>query len=96
MVITRVDPVSCAKVVGLLYAALGLVFGAMFSFFSVVMGSLVPDAPQPPLFGVLFGIGAILVMPIFYGVLGFVTTLIGAWLYNLAAGVVGGVEIEVK
>ena len=41
------------------------------------------------------GVGAVIVFPILYGLMGFVATLIAAWLYNVAAGVVGGVEVDV-
>ena len=34
--------------------------------------------------------------PVGYGVLGFVTSLIGAWLYNILASVVGGIELDVQ
>jgi hypothetical protein len=44
----------------------------------------------------MFGIAGIVVLPIVYGILGFITTLIGAWLYNVLAGMVGGVELEVQ
>lgn len=44
--------------------------------------------------GLLFGAGAIVVLPIFYGVLGFVFAGIGAAIYNLVAGWVGGIEID--
>ena len=42
--------------------------------------------------GLLFMIG----MPIMYGLIGFVAGAIGALLYNLFAGLVGGIEIEVE
>jgi hypothetical protein len=45
---------------------------------------------------VLFGAGAVILLPICYGIFGFIGTLIGAWLFNVAAGIVGGVEVEVK
>ena len=32
------------------------------------------------------GIGAIIVLPLLYGALGFIVAVIAAWLYNLAAG----------
>jgi len=35
-------------------------------------------------------------LPIMYGVIGFIAGAIGAALYNLVAGVVGGIEIEVE
>ena len=47
-------------------------------------------------FGALFGVGAVVAFPIFYGCLGFVGLLFAAWLYNLVAGVVGGVEVEIQ
>jgi hypothetical protein len=42
------------------------------------------------------GWGFALCMPIFYAVLGFVGGVIGAAIYNLAAKVVGGIEVEVE
>jgi hypothetical protein len=44
---------------------------------------------------VVIGLGAIVVCPIFYGAMGFVFALIGAWFYNLVASKVGGIEIDV-
>jgi len=46
--------------------------------------------------GGLVGIGAIVLLPILYGGLGFVVAIIARWLYNLAAGFVGGIEIDVQ
>jgi hypothetical protein len=43
----------------------------------------------------LFGAGATVAAPILYGVIGFVSTLIAAWLYNVIAGFVGGVEVDI-
>lgn len=90
--IKRISPLSAAKISGLMYAIMGFIFGAMFSVFS----SMVPKtasqngAPVPP----FFGPAAIILFPIFYGLIGFVFTWIGAWLYNLLAGWVGGFQIE--
>jgi hypothetical protein len=44
----------------------------------------------------LFGVGAIIILPIFYGALTFVFALIGAALYNAVAGWVGGVEMDLQ
>jgi hypothetical protein len=41
-------------------------------------------------------VGAIILLPIFYGIMGFVFTLIGASLFNLAVGMTGGVQIDVQ
>jgi hypothetical protein len=38
----------------------------------------------------------VIVAPIVYGCLGFLASFVAAWLYNLLAGVVGGVEIDLQ
>jgi hypothetical protein len=97
MVISRVAPLSVAKIAGVIYAILGLVFGAIVSLVSLAglfaQGNF---GDQPQFLAALFGVGSIIVLPIFYGCMGFVMSLIGAALYNLVAGVVGGVAIETQ
>ena len=95
MFIRRVRPLSFAKVMGMLYALMGLIFGACISLFSFV-GSAFSQKEMPGGMGVLFGVGAIIALPIFYGLLGFIMSLIGAALYNLVASWVGGVELDVQ
>jgi len=97
MVIKRVDPVSAAKIGVVLYGLLGLVIGACVSVAALVFSSAMAAASDQAggsMFGMLFGAGAIVIMPIFYGVIGFVMTLISAALYNVASKITGGVEIE--
>ncbi|MEJ7849271.1 MAG: hypothetical protein WKF92_14405 [Pyrinomonadaceae bacterium] len=45
--------------------------------------------------GILVGILVMIGLPIFYAVIGFVAGVIGALIYNIFAGIVGGIEIEV-
>jgi len=93
MVVNRVGPLSCAKIVGLLYVILGLIMGAFVSLFAATMGGGVPGRdPGNP----VFGMAAVVFFPVLYGVAGFVITLIAAWLYNGLAGLVGGVEIDLR
>jgi hypothetical protein len=101
MTITRVGPLSCAKIAGLLYVILGLVFGAIISLFSMMAGGMAAaaggdDGGFAALGGALFGVGAIILLPIFYGCMGFVMTLIMAWLFNIAAGLTGGIQVDAK
>jgi hypothetical protein len=95
MVIRRIGPLSCAKIVATLYAILGLVFGAIFSVAALVFG-FNPDQPDTPPFMQMIGVGAVFVFPVFYGCLGFIVSFIAAWLYNVLAGLVGGIEIEIQ
>jgi hypothetical protein len=97
VVISRVGPFSCAKVVGLLYVVLGLVFGGVISMFALASGMAAAGEPGPVNFlpGV-FGLAAVVVLPILYGCLGFVMTLIMASLYNVVASVIGGIEVDLR
>ena len=97
MTITRVGPLSVAKIAGILYAAIGLLFGAFFSLFALIGGlAAAANNDGAGAFGAIFGVGAIILAPIFYGCLGFVMTLIMAALFNVAAGIVGGVEVDAR
>jgi hypothetical protein len=95
MVIRSVGALSCAKIVGTMYAVLGLIFGALFSVVAV-LGGFAAGQEGPGALGAMFGAAAVVVFPICYGALGFVMSLIGAWLYNVFAGMVGGVEVDVS
>jgi hypothetical protein len=98
MVLKKVGVLSCGKVLGTLYALLGLLIGAVVSIVAIVgaaIGSASGESPQAFL-GLLFGIAAIVAMPLLYGGMGFVGGLISAALYNIIAGFVGGLEVELE
>jgi hypothetical protein len=94
MVIHRIGPMSLAKLSGTLYAILGLIIGALFSL-AAMAGAIASGDDNAGMFGAMFGIGAIVLFPLLYGCMGFIVSLIGAWLYNMLAGMVGGVEVDV-
>jgi hypothetical protein len=79
-----------------LYALMGLLFGGLISVISIVGGAFVPQDESSGMFGAMFGAAAIVILPIFYGVLGFVFSLVGAALYNAVASAVGGIEMDVQ
>ena len=92
MILKRIDPMSAARIAGVLYAALGFIVGcfvAVASLFGGLMGGRLGGV-----FGGLMGLGAIITMPIMYGLLGFIGSLIMAALYNFLAGLVGGVDMH--
>lgn len=95
MIVRRVGPLSLAKVAGVVYATLGFVVGCLFALFSL-LGGFASDQPGGPFFGMLFGAGAVIFMPIMYGVLGFLASLLMAAIYNVVAGWVGGVRISLE
>jgi len=89
---------SAAKISGVVGVVLGLLIGACVSLIGMVAGgiaSAVPDAPEGGAFvGLLFGAGAIIVLPIMYGVIMFVVGLVYAAIFNLASKWVGGLEVD--
>ena len=97
MTITRVGPLSVAKIAGILGVVIGLIMGGFFSLFSLAGAAIGAGAGDDgAMFGALFGVGAIILFPIFYGCMAFVMTLIQAALFNVAARMTGGVEIEAR
>lgn len=94
MVVERIAPISLAKVLGAIYTVIGFVAGAMFTLFAL-MGAAAGAASEPEMawMAPLFGIAAIVIFPILYGVIAFVMGLVVGGLYNLIAGRIGGIEI---
>ncbi len=87
-VIKHVGVLSVAKIEGLIGVVLGLILGIMVAALGAVT-SLVPGMTAFAGFGVL----SIVIFPIIYGILMFICGAIGAFLYNLFAGWVGGVDL---
>jgi len=93
--IKRVGAVSLGKILGIMYGFMGLVFGGiitLFSFLAVTVFS--PEASSIKGVPIFFGTGAIVFVPLFYGVLGFIIGIFSGWVYNLATRLVGGLDIE--
>jgi hypothetical protein len=98
MVLKSVGVLSAAKIVGLMYAILGLIMGLVFAgFFAMIPmagGETNPD--MPTWLAPMFGTGAILMMPIVYGCMGFVGGAIAAVIYNALSGMMGGLELRLE
>jgi hypothetical protein len=96
-VINRIGPLSVAKLAGTLYAILGLIFGAIVSLIALAGGMAASsDQPGAGAMGAIFGVGAVILLPILYGGLSFVMTLLMAALFNMTAKIVGGIQIDVS
>ena len=97
MVITRVNALSVAKVAAVLYAGLGLLAGALFSLIGMAgLGAALAGQEGAGFVGMIFGVGAIIIMPICYGIIGFIVAFISASLFNVATGMTGGIEVETR
>jgi len=92
-VVKSMGVMSVAKVMGLLYGCMGLLFAPIFVLLGL-LGSLAGTDQTP--FAGIFGIVFAILMPVLYGVMGFIMGAIGALLYNLVAKWVGGFELELE
>jgi len=90
--INRIDPMSAAKISGLIGIVIGMITGAMFALMAMAGMPFNVNGESARLFP--FGIGIMVAMILFYGVFAFLQGLIGAWFYNIVAGWVGPIEIE--
>jgi hypothetical protein len=82
--IRRFGVAQTAKVFGVLYAIIGLLLAPFFVLAAVF-------APEEAGFGMAFAV----LLPILYGLLGFVGVALVCLIYNAVAGIVGGIEVEI-
>jgi hypothetical protein len=88
---------SIGKMAAVLYAAIGLIVGLILASVSSLGGlaGMAAGERGAGLFGMFFGVGAIILCPILYAVIGALVWMLLAVLFNLAAGAIGGIELEV-
>ncbi len=98
--VKHIGPGSAFKVGLVVYAFLGLIIGVCVALFSMVAGSLGSlaggQAAGSRAFGFGMGVGAIIIFPVLYGIIGGIAGAIGAAVYNLAAGWIGGLEVDIS
>ena len=75
---------------------MGLILGALFTLVALLGGLAEGGAKGMGPFAGLFGTLAIVILPIFYGVMGALMSALTAVFYNLAAMLVGGLEVETE
>jgi hypothetical protein len=102
MTIRRFGVFSVAKMQALVGFVIGLIIGVIYGLFFILFGAAItamaPRGDQAAggigtvVIGVLFMIG----IPIAYAVFGFIGGAIAALVYNLAAGVVGGIKFDLE
>jgi hypothetical protein len=92
--LTKIGMFSLAKITGVIYALMGFIFGALITLTSLLGGSMMGNEGVFP--GMILGAGAIIALPIFYGIIGFIGGIITALIFNIATRFLGGLEIEVE
>lgn len=90
--IKRIDLLSTATMMGVLYAIIGLIVGGFFTLM-VILG-VAAGGGDAALGGLIGGVGSLIILPILYGAMGFIGGLLGAALYNFVATFAGGVKLD--
>jgi len=105
-ILKKLGVFSVAKLEAVIFAVIGLISGIITAIITTMAASWVSAVGTivgpsgvpvaPALGGISAGVGilAIVIMPIAYGLVGFIAGAIGAFLYNLIAGWIGGIEME--
>jgi hypothetical protein len=100
--IRKLGVLSFAKMQGVMGLVIGLIIGVIYGLIIIayaLLGASMLNGNSSLAVGgggVVIGIVAMVGIPIMYGIIGFIGGAIGALIYNLFAGMVGGVEIEVE
>jgi len=88
-VIKSVEIISWAKI----HALFGIVFGLIYGILFAIMGAAIGATFSMP-GATTLGLLSIIVFPIIFGIMAFICGAIMAFLYNLFAGKIGGIEVE--
>jgi hypothetical protein len=103
--IHRIGIFSLGKVSAILYALFGLLGGLFMTGISILSMIFSPSSQSAyssyssygsssSIVSVITGLGAVVCLPILYGVMGFLGGVITAFFLNLALKYAGGLEIE--
>lgn len=96
--IQAIPAVPFAMMMGAIQAVIGLIIGIVFAIASTAIMSLIPTTAGVDFtgFGVIFGLGAIIIMPIAGFIGGLIQGLIIAVIYNFLAPRIGGIKLRFK
>ncbi|MDT5157716.1 MAG: hypothetical protein QOC99_586 [Acidobacteriota bacterium] len=99
MQIKRVGIFSYAKITAVTCAAFGLIFGVLYGLIIIIFGAAMLTGRNTAGAGagsIVVGLFIMIGFPLFYAILGFIMGAFGAVVYNVAAGFVGGIELELE
>lgn len=100
--IKKLGPMSVAKIYAAMAFVISLLIAIPYGLFIIgfslmgAAGAKGDAALAVGGMGVVGGIAVMIILPIVYTIIAFIGGLIGAVIYNLFAGFVGGIEIEVE
>jgi hypothetical protein len=94
MRITHIAPLSVGKIAFVLYGCMGLV--ACLLFIPMVMFGAMGKAEHGLPVGAALGVGIVVALPLLYATFGSLLAMAATAIYNVVAGMVGGVELTIE
>lgn len=100
--IRKVGILSLAKIYAAMFFVMSLLIAIPYGLFIIIFALIgAGNASGDAAFmlgggGIVIGIVVMIALPVTYGVMGFIGGALGALVYNIFAGIVGGIEIEVE
>jgi hypothetical protein len=89
----RIAPLKAGIMYGVTLAILSLIAVPFFLLFA----AFAPQLPSGQRVGIMaFGAGFAIMLPIIYGAVGFLIGVLSAFVYNVVAKFVGGIEFDVE
>ena len=95
--IKNVPAMPFAMMMGAINAVMGLIGGILVAIFWTGIWAIISQAPNGfdfTGFGILFGVGAIIIFPIIGFIAGLIEGLIIAVIYNFLAPRIGGIKLQ--
>lgn len=96
VIVKKIGALSLAKLQAIIMAVFGLFLGILYALMgpTIIQASLAGGQAIPEVGKFIFGPWAILILPVIYGIMGFIVGLVFAGVYNLVARIFGGLKIE--
>lgn len=91
MKLKSIGILSAGKLQGIMGAVVGLILGVFFALINLVGGAIGGSLGMGA-----FGLASIIIFPLLYGIFGFIGGVAGAWIYNIFAKWIGGLEMELE
>jgi len=92
MELKKINVMSFAKIQGLIGVAIGLIAGVIYALIALIA----PFSTDIDISVLRITASLIILFPLIYGVLGFIGGALIAWIYNVIAKRIGGIEIELN
>ncbi len=92
--IKKIGVMSCGKIMLAGYGLFGVFLGAIISLGALL--GMKMDQMEGIFLGATVGVLAVILFPIIYGLIGFISGILTAWLFNIVTRIVGGLEIETE